>query len=109
MTAMSVIERIGGVRRGAELILGLLPGMVLLLMTVTAKKAGPADGTVLLLLGLSLDYRDCAASFVLSLFIMSLVSLLLLALHRVKRNSKLPYLPFLWAGYMAQAMIGFGG
>lgn len=109
MTMVSVVGHAEGVRRGPEMIWGLLPGTVLLLVALTTKKAGVADGVVLLLLGLWLDYRECAASFVLSLFIMSLVSLLLLVLHKVKRNSKLPYLPFLWMGCMAQALAGFGG
>lgn len=91
-----------------ELVWGWVPGALLLLMAVTTKKAGIADGIVLLLLSMSLGYRECIVSFVLSFLFMSFVSLLLLVLGKVKGNSKLPYLPFLLAGYMVQAVAGLG-
>lgn len=108
MTLMSINQYTREVKDAAELIWGLAPGALLLLMAVTTKKAGIADGIVLLLLSLPLDYRECIVSFVLSFLIMSFVSLLLLVLNRVKGNSKIPYLPFLLAGYIVQAMVGLG-
>lgn len=108
MTFMSVEQYILEIKGIEELVWGLVPGVLLLLMTATTKKAGLADGIVLLLLSLPLDYRECITSFVLSFLLMSFVSLLLLVLHKVKGNSKLPYLPFLLAGYMVQAITGLG-
>lgn len=93
----------------SALLLGLLPGMVFLFISWGTKKAGTADGVVLLLLGLRPDYRECAASFAFGLFMMSIAILLLLVMRKVKRNSKIPYLPFLWMGYMVQALAGWGG
>ena len=87
---------------------GLVPGALLLLMAVATRKVGIADGIVLLLLSMPIDYRECIASFVLSFLLMSLVSLFLLVLGKVKGNSKLPYLPFLLAGYMLQVITGLG-
>lgn len=108
MTIMSVDQYACGIKGIAELVWGLVPGVLLLLAAVATKKAGIADGIVLLLLSLPLDYRECIVSFVLSFLIMSFVSLLLLVLNKVKGSSKLPYLPFLLAGYMAQAIVGLG-
>lgn len=108
LTFVSVNWCVLEVKGITELVWGLVPGALLLLMAMTTKKAGIADGIVLLLLSLSLDYRECICSFVLSFLIMSFVSLLLLVLGKVKRNSKLPYLPFLLAGYMVQAIAGLG-
>lgn len=108
MTIMSADQFEQGIKGAAELIWGLMPGALLLLMAVITKKAGIADGIVLLLLSLPLGYRECIVSFVLSFLIMSIVSLLLLVLNKVKGNSKLPYLPFLLAGYMMQAIAGLG-
>ena len=106
MTMMSVLSYDRNAKSAAELLWGSAPGILLLLMAATTKKAGIADGIVVLLLNLPLDYRECILSFVLSLLSMSIVSLLLLALNKVRGDSKLPYLPFLWMGYIAQALIG---
>ena len=106
VTIMSFNEYTQADKSFAELVWGLVPGALLLLMSVATKKAGIADGIVLLLLSLPLDYRECIVGFVLSLLIMSFVSLLLLVLGKVKGNSKLPYLPFLLAGYMIQVITG---
>ena len=91
-----------------EFLWGLTPGVLLLLMSATTKKAGIADGVVLLCLSLSISYQECIVSFVFSLIAISLASLLLLALHKVRGNSKLPYLPFLLVGYILQTIIGSG-
>ena len=85
--------------------MGMLPGIVLLLVAVATKKAGWADGVVLLLLGLLWGARECTVSFALSLFAISIVSLILLALRKVDRNARLPYLPFLCGGYLLQAVM----
>ena len=108
MTAMSFYQYKCEIKGIAELIWGWIPGALLLLMAVVTKKAGIADGIVLLLLSMSLDYRECIVSFVFSFLFMSFVSLLLLVLGKVKGNSKLPYIPFLLAGYMVQAVAGLG-
>lgn len=84
---------------------GLMPGALFLLLWAVTKKAGLADGLVLLVMGLTLDFSECIVSFILSLFVMSAVSLFLLAGHRVRKDTKLPYLPFLWMGYVLQATI----
>lgn len=106
MTFMSFNQHAQGGKNAAELVWGLVPGALLLLTAAVTKKAGIADGIVLLLLSLPLGYRECIVSFVLSLMIMSLISLLLLVLGKIKGNSKVPYLPFLLAGYMVQAITG---
>ncbi len=106
MTAVSVYRAIEGERRGVEWLWCMLPGLVLLAATLLSRKVGWADSIVLLLLGMMTDFRACAYSFVFSMLAISLVSLVLLAFRRVKGNTKLPYLPFLWAGYLAQAAMG---
>lgn len=108
VTFVSVNRYIQEIKNTVELVWGLVPGLLLLLMAVATRKAGIADGIVLLLLSIPLNYRECIVSFVLSFLIMSLVSLFLLVLHKVKGNSKLPYLPFLLVGYMLQVITGLG-
>lgn len=108
MTIMSFVRYEWEIKGITELFWGWVPGALLLLTALTTKKAGIADGIVLLLLSMSSGYRECIVSFVLSFLFMSFLSLLLLVLGKVKGNSKLPYLPFLLAGYIVQALAGLG-
>lgn len=96
-----------GTTQGVEMLWGLIPGGFLLLVAAATQKAGWADGIVLLTLGMLLDHQACTVSFAISLFLISVVSLLLLVFRRIGRNARLPYLPFLWAGCLFQAVTGF--
>lgn len=93
---------------GIPLLWSTIPGVGMVLLAVFTKKAGWADGVVLLLLGTQIGFRACAYSFTLSMLVISVLSLALLAVKRVNKNSKLPYLPFLWIGYLAQTALGLG-
>ena len=109
VTCMSVYEMWQGGMSGTEILWGLLPGFMLLLLAVLSKKAGWADGVVLLLLGIMTGFQECAFSFTLSMLAISAISLALLMMKRVGKNTKMPYLPFLWAGYLVQAVLKFAG
>lgn len=91
-----------------QLVWSVLPGVGMLLIALVSKKAGWADGIILVLLGVAVGFRVCAFSFALSMLIISVVSLVLLMLKRVGKNTKIPYLPFLWIGYLAQTALGLG-
>ena len=78
-----------------EILTGSLPGVLLLLIAFATKKAGYGDGIVLCCLGVALGGERSLLLFGLSLFLISLCALILLALRRVKRNTDLPFLPFL--------------
>ena len=104
--AAAVYAYCDGTNSVVEIILGMLPGGLLLLVAAVTKKAGWADGIVLVTMSLLTDFRECVTCFVISLFTMSVVSLLLLTFRKVGKGAKLPYLPFLWAGYLLQAAIG---
>lgn len=74
---------------------GLLPGIFFLVFSVLTQKIGRGDGWLLLIVGAVLGYRRCTVLFLASLIIISVVSLVLMGLHRVKRNTAIPYIPFL--------------
>lgn len=105
VTAVSVYGVWKGQIGGKELFWSLVPGIVLLAVAVLTKKAGWADGVVLLFLGILTGFRECIFSFILSMLFISMVSLVLLALKKVKKNTKLPYLLFLCVGYLVQTVL----
>lgn len=108
MTSVSLTEIFMVGMQGMQLFWGMLPGVGMVMIALISKKAGWADGIVLALLGVMVGFRACAFSFILSMLMISLVSLVLLISKRVSQNTKLPYLPFLWIGYLAQAAMKIG-
>lgn len=105
VTIVSVSRGLMGEGQLTGLVMGMLPGSVMLL-TASTRAAGWADGAVLSVLGLLWGFRQCAVSFVLSMLAISVVSLVLLAFRKADKKTKLPYLPFLCGGYLFQAIIG---
>lgn len=106
VTVVSAYRCLSGSAWFAGIFWRLLPGISMLTVAGATKKAGWADGIVQLLMGLLLNLQECAVCFCISLAAISVVSMFLLVFQRVNRNFKLPYLPFLWIGYIAQVMLG---
>lgn len=78
-----------------EILLGVIPGVLLLAVAWLTGKAGCADGVVLMELGLCLGYRESLFLFGFGLLLLSIVSVILLLLRKVKKDTRMPYLPFL--------------
>lgn len=77
----------------------LLPGLGMLLIAIGSKKAGVADGLLLLFLGLLYDARRVVLGSCIGLWIMALFCAVLLGLRKVQKNTKMPYIPFLTLGH----------
>lgn len=84
---------IGGICRA------LIPGIILVAIALSTKKAGWADGVVLLLLGIQTNYEKCMVAVLVALFLMAVFSVVLLVLRKVKKDTKLPFIPFLTMGW----------
>lgn len=95
-----------GELRWSELLLGMIPGVFLLLTARFSEKAGYADGLVLTELGVCLGYREVMLLFGFSLLLLSVCSIVLLLLRKVHRNTKMPYLSFLAVIFLVRQ---FGG
>ncbi|MCM1192983.1 MAG: hypothetical protein NC123_08190 [Butyrivibrio sp.] len=78
----------------------LLPGAVLLAVAYATGKAGMADGVILMLLGIFMGYEGCVAASVGGLFLIALFSGVLLALRRAKKDTRIPFVPFLTVGWL---------
>lgn len=78
----------------------LIPGVILLVVAFATGKAGMADGAILMLLGAMAGYEVCIAAALGGLLLIAILSGILLALRRVKRDTKIPFVPFLTAGWM---------
>lgn len=81
-----------------ELLAACLPGIILLVMSAV-KKAGWADGVVLLLLGVTNEH--IMPLFCISLCLAALAGIALLLLHKAGKDTALPFLPFLTVAWVA--------
>lgn len=84
-----------------ELILGLIPGVVLLMLAFATKESiGTGDGLVLCVLGLFCGWRQCLAIFGMALVLSAILSIILLICRKAGRKTELPFLPSLFGGYV---------
>lgn len=83
-----------------SLLLGMLPGILMMAVAYFTGKAGYGDGITLMSLGMFTDYKTCIVIWGFSLLLMSLVSVGMLCARKADKNTRLPYLPFLTAVYM---------
>lgn len=84
----------------AGILMGMLPGALLLGTGFVTKQAGYGDGLAALVLGMTLGSGKSWLLFCASLFLMAICSMLLLALRKAKYKTRIPYLPFLTAGWL---------
>lgn len=93
-------DGINGGLNGWQECRALLPGIILLAVAYATGKAGPADGVILMLFGVFTGYEDCVAASLGGLFLIALFSVVLLTLRRVKRDTRIPFVPFLAVGWL---------
>lgn len=94
------IWRIGnGTIFAVQILLSLLPGLFFLLVSwCTKEKVGYGDGILLLITGLMVGFYLCLTGLCISLFLSVFFGVLLLFLHKAKKNSRIPFVPFLTMG-----------
>lgn len=81
------------------LICGIIPGICLLVLALATRTVGFGDGVVLALLGGVLGFWKSILLLCIGLFLTALCSIVLLAMRKARRNTCLPFLPFLTAGW----------
>ncbi len=88
-----------------DMLKGVLPGLVFLMIAFVTKKAGYGDGIVMIFLGILSGSTESLVIFTLSLFLAAVFSLILLGLRKAGRNTRIPFLPFLSAAWLIVAVI----
>lgn len=80
---------------------GTLPGIFLLTVAwITRQEVGYGDGIVLLIIGLYLGFSAGTGIFLTALLLLAPVSLFYIIFRKAGRRKKLPFIPFLLAGYI---------
>lgn len=99
MFVILLTEGLGGGIDGWLLCRSMFPGAVFLVIAAATDKAGYGDGIVLIMLGLMSGTKVCLLALTAGLLLIAIFSGALLALRKVKRNSRIPFLPFLAVGW----------
>ena len=93
------MEIVGGNADYIAFLLSLLPGAVLLgISFVTREGIGYGDGLLMLSIGPAVGLRSLAAGMFVAFFVSSIFSAALLLIKKVKRNYRIPFIPFLTIG-----------
>ena len=88
-------------REGAGVLIGVLPGVILFLAAYALPtQLGKGDGAVCTALGLLLSWERLWLSLSAALLCAAFVSALLFLCKKAGRKTKLPFIPFLCAGYL---------
>lgn len=87
----SVPERIGGIAIGAS---------VVVISLATAGKIGLGDGLILCVTGLGMGFWGNLELFAIALLLAAIVSIILLVFRLADRKQSIPFVPFLFAGYL---------
>lgn len=93
----------GGIRgeiNMLQLCKSLIPGTVLLILAGATGKAGCGDGIIVMALGLAAGYETCLFTLFGGLILIALFSGGLLIIKKANRNTKIPFVPFLTAGWL---------
>lgn len=87
-----------GARDWYDILPALLPGLLLLgLSFLTEEKIGRGDGDMVLILGLLTDRRICAAVLLTACLLAAAFAGAGLLFRRLRRDSRIPFAPFLLA------------
>lgn len=85
---------------------GILIGLCIMgISMISDGHIGRGDGLVIGALGIALGFRGCLIAVCIASLIMCIVSVVILILKRGNKNTKLPYVPALFVGYLAYMSI----
>jgi leader peptidase (prepilin peptidase)/N-methyltransferase len=84
-----------------EILLGMGIGMMILFFGLwSGGSVGRADGMILVVSGIFLGFEKNVEVFVMGLFLAGITSLFLSVIRRKGRTYRIPFAPFLLAGYL---------
>ena len=87
-------------------IAGVLPGAFLLLISMVKEKTiGSADGVAISFLGITFGFWECMNLLLCSLGITCLLTAPFLLFGKLKKEDRLPFLPFLFGGFLLRGVL----
>lgn len=80
---------------------GMIPGVLLIFISFLSRgQIGIGDGAVVLITGVAIGIGNIVIVLTGALLLISVFSMLMLLLGKLNRKSTLPFVPFVFAGYL---------
>lgn len=89
-------------------VVAMLPGLLLICLAGLSEQVGMGDGIAVTILGPVAGSSRIWSTLYAGLFFMALFSCILLACRKINKASRVPFLPFLLAGWIATLMLTGG-
>jgi len=100
------VNIISGESKWWQLLLGCIPGIILLVISLLSSGSmGLGDGLVLTAAGPCLGLVNGLFLLTISLIFASAVGFILIALHQIKIKDRIPFIPFVLGGYIILLLI----
>ena len=90
-----------------ELLMGLLPGVVLWVAGKLSACIGEADAVLVLCLGALYGLSGSGEQLMYALLLAAVAAIFLISLKHAKKRSTLPFVPFLFAGFLLFCLRGY--
>lgn len=88
---------------------GVLPGILVLVFSCLSRESiGKGDGYLLCITGAALGFEQSMAVLLFGVLLAGICAGILLSLRKVKRDTKLPFVPFLFAGFLLSLFLTAG-
>lgn len=85
---------------------GLLLGLFLIAMTyITRGQIGIGDGLFIMVIGVCFGFGISSTMLIYGLVLSALISLCMILLRKGKRDTRIPFIPFLFLGYLGVLII----
>ena len=93
MAGMGICRCVMGQTELLDMMTGTLPGVILCLIARVTGKVGYGDGVLLMEFGICYGYRQVMLLFCMSLILMAILSIFLLVMRKVKKDTRMPFSP----------------
>lgn len=80
-------------------LVGAVPGILMCILAWLTKKVGVGDGIVLASIGFFENYACALVSLCAGSLVLSMISIVLMAIKKANKKTEMPFLPFLTMGY----------
>ena len=85
--------------------IGLLLGGSLLLVGRLSGCIGVADGIMVMIMGLLYGGTGCGEQLMIAVLLTAIAAIVLIVMHRADAKSRLPFVPFLAAGFLVYLIL----
>ena len=102
----TIVQLLNGDLMCANRLIAMVPGVLLYFFAkISEEKVGAGDACTIIVMGIYMDINELLIVGMFSITISGVVALLLIAIWKKKRDYEIPFIPFLFAGYLMERLM----